>query len=461
MTYLKILNQSEKMKNSNLMNPAKKTTISRILAFSAPSLPLAALGLPAAVHLPNYYSSQIGIPIATVGAIFMLARIFDVFVDFGLGIYMDKTKTKFGRFTPWLLAGAPIMGILAYFLFNAKIGASVYYLFFSLVGTYIGFSMCMLAQLGVGSSLSNDYDERSRIFGFWQIGNIVGMLFVLALPVILGAFGFHGAIGVNAMGIFIAITIPLGAIISWKFAHENVASEPAGHQGIKEILALFKLKSFRNLLASDFIISFALGVTGALFIFYLKDLKGYKTQSDIMFFLYFLIGLVCTPIWTKLARKMGKHIAFAIACVVLIISQALYFFIPSNNLIIAIALVCLAGIVYAAPILLLRAMVGDAADEDTLVNGQDRTGLLFAAMTLTSKLGYAFASGITYMLLGKFGYVANLGAQNTASSILGLNFIFFSFPIISFVIVGFLMFHYPLSHSRVEEVQAQLAKRKS
>lgn len=441
------------------INNNKNISLKRILAFSAPSLPLAALGLPAAVHLPNYYSQVIGIEVGTVGVIFMLARLFDVFIDFGLGIYMDKTKTKIGRFTPWLLAGAPIMGLLAFFLFNAKIGASHWYLLICLIGTYIGFSMCMLSQLGIGSSLSSDYDERSRIFGFWQIGNIVGMLLVLAIPVILGGFGFSDAQGVNAMGVFIAVSIPIAALISWKFAGENHDAAPAGHQGVKEIIGLVKLKSFRSLLTSDFVISFALGVTGALFIFYLKDLKGYEKESSLMFFLYFLVGLLCTPIWTGLAKKVGKHITFAIACVVLVISQGLYALVPAGNFTIACLLVCVAGIVYAAPILLLRAMVGDASDEDKLATGQDRTGLVFAAMTLTSKLGYAIASGITYKLLATFGYDPKMGADNSQSAIMGLKVLFFALPIISFIIVGVLMARYPLSHARVEEVQAEIKRR--
>lgn len=436
----------------------EKVSLNRILAFSAPSLPLAALGLPVVIQLPPFYTNYIGLPLAVVGTIFMMARLLDVFIDFGLGILMDKTKTKIGRFTPWLLVGAPIMSIFAYFLFMAKPGASSTYLIISLIGTYLAFSICMLAQLGIGASLSHNYYERSRIFGLWQVGNIIGMLMVLALPVIITKMGGNDAQGVNAMGYFIMIAMPVSALISFLFAKETNQSKPVEHQGLKDILAALKLKAFKILLTADFVVSFGLGVIGGLFLFYLSTVKGYKTQSSALLLVYFVIGLICTQIWTFISRKYGKHTSFAIACLYMIFAQILIMLIPKDNFLIALILISLAGVVYAAPILLLRAMVGDIADEDKLVNGNDRTGLLFASMTLTSKAGYAFSVGITYFLLDKIGFDPKIGENNSQFAMLGMQWIYFILPVFCHIIVGILMLRYPLSAQRVEEVQKELEK---
>lgn len=445
--------------NNNIKE--EKVSLNRILAFSAPSLPLAALGLPVVIQLPPYYTNYVGLSLAVVGTIFMLARLLDVFIDFGLGILMDKTQTKIGRFTPWLLAGAPIMSIFAYFLFMAKPGASATYLSISLVGTYFAFSICMLAQLGIGASLSHNYYERSRIFGFWQIGNIVGMLLVLAFPVILTKMGGNDAQGVNAMGIIIMVAMPISAIISLAFAKEDSKAKAVQHQGIKDILAALKLKAFKILLGADFIVSFGLGVVGGLFLFFLSTIKGYKSESSLLLLVYFVVGLVCTSIWTFISRKYGKHMSFAIACIYMIIAQIIIILIPKDNFILALIMISAAGVVYAAPILLLRAMVGDVADEDKLINGQDRTGLLFASMTLTSKAGYAFSVGITYLLLDKVGFDPKLGENNTQFAMTGMQIIYFTIPVICHIIVGLLMLRYPLSAERVAEVQQELEKQKN
>lgn len=433
----------------------------RVLAFSAPSLPLAAFGLPIVIQLPSFYHAHVGLAVGVVGAAFMAARLFDVFIDLGLGLYMDKTNTKIGRFTPWLLAGAPLMSICAWFLFAPPKGAGPYYLVASLIGCYLAFSMTMLAQLGVGNSLSSDYDQRSRIFGFWQVGNIIGMLLVLALPVIIGAMGGTEADGIRAMGIFIMIMMPLSAIISWKFAKEDTHSQPVKHQTLSDLWAMLKLRSFRTLLASDIIMSFGMGVTGGSFMFYLSTIKHYSTQSSALLLVYFVIGLVCTPIWTFISTKYGKHWAFFTACLYTIFSQVFIYFMPAGNFLLALGVMAIAGIVYAAPILLLRSMVGDAADEDKLNTGKDRIGLLFAFMTLTSKAGYALSIGITYMILQALGFEARLQDANSQTAINGLLAVFFGFPIICNLIVGTLMAKYPLSKARVDEIQSILSKREA
>lgn len=443
------------------MSAQNKIKLNRILAFSLPSLPLAALGLPVVIQLPPFYAQHVGLSMAVVGAIFMGARLFDVFVDLGLGILMDKTKTRFGKFTPWLLAGSPIMALFCWFLFMAKPGAGPLYLMLSLLGTYIAFSMCMLAQLGVGASLSNDYHERSRIFGIWQIGNIIGMLLVLAIPVINSSLGGTYAQGVNYMGIFIIIMMPLSSFISWKFAKENPSEVSEKPHGISDFTGLVKLKSFANLLTADFVVSFSLGITGGLFEFYLSTVKGYKTESSLLLLLYFVSGLAFASLWTFISQKYGKHVAFMLASLYMIVTQGILFIMPENNIILASIFMIIAGVVYAAPILLLRAMVGDAADEDKLNSKKDKTGVAFAFMTLTSKLGYAISIGISYLILGLIGFDPKLGINNTSFAINGMQAIYFIIPIVCFAYIAFIMKKYPLDAAKVAEVQKKLAEIKS
>ena len=437
----------------------EKVSLPRILAFSAPSLPLAAFGLPIVVQLPPHYVGYVGLSLATVGMIFMAARLLDVFIDLGLGVLMDKTNSKIGRFTPYLLGGAPLLAFFGYLLFMAKPGASPAYLTIALIGSYFAFSVCMLAQLGVGNSLSSDYNERSRIFSYWQIGNIIGMLLVLALPVIIEKTGGTAANGVQAMGLFIMIMMPISAIISYLFAKENKADAAAKHADLKDFKILFGIDAFRRLLFSDVFSSFANGVIGGLFLFFLKSIKGYDAgQANTLMLIYFVVGLICTPIWTKLANKFGKHVSYALASIYVVISQSLLIFMPSGNFLIAALIIAFAGAVFAAPTLLLRAMVGDVGDEDKLKSGHDRTGLLFAATTLTSKAGYAISVGVTYILLDMIHFKSELGSMNSAFSLMGLQALFVGLPILSNLVIILLMKSYPLTRARVEEVQQELAK---
>lgn len=444
--------------HSNKSKSSDRVELSRILAFAFPSFALAGLGLPFVIQLPPHYTNYVGISLGLVGAIFMAARLFDVFIDLGIGILMDQTKTRIGRFTPWILAGSIPMSILSWFLFMAEPGASAWYLALSLFGTYITFSIGTLAQLGIGNSLSKDYHERSRIFSFWQAFNIIGMLMVLAIPFFVERSGGTAAEGVQSMGWFVIIMMPVGALISYFFAKEKVSDIPVQKSNFQDVKALIGLDSFQRVLAADLILSFASGVIGGLFVYLLSSVKGYGDSSTAMLLAYFVCGLACTPIWVKVSKRIGKHGALSAAIIFLCASLATLIFMPMDNFKVAITMVAISGIGYAAPLYFVRAMASDVGDEDKLVTKKDRTGMIFALVSLTSKIGYALSVGISYPLLEAFGFDPKLGTRNSESAVLGFEFVYFGFPIICYLTTLYLLKNYKLTSERVAEVQAQLEK---
>lgn len=440
--------------------PAQPVALSRLAAFAAPSLPLAAMGLPFVVQLPAHYSGHVGIEEGLVGIIFMAARLLDIGVDLGVGLAMDQTRTRWGRFTPWLVVGCPLLSIGAYFLFFAEPGTSPIQLAIVLFATYCAFSMATLSQAALGATLSDDYNERSRVFTWWQAGNIIGMLLVLLLPVIVLGPGSDPAAGVHAMGWFVIILAPIGAIICALFAREAQPKAAPQKTSIADFKALLTSKACRRLLTADLVLMFSSGVTGGLFLFFFTAVKHYDMQaSSALLLIYFIAGLIGTPVWTLLARRTAKHVALMTACVYAMVTQPMILFLPEGQFAMAAIGMAVAGLVYAAPAYLLRAMMADVGDEDLLTTGKDRTGLLYAMVTLTGKAGYAFAVGVTFVGLGAFGYEAELVAQNTAAALMGLTVMFIALPVVCCVAGAALLKGYPLDAARSAAVQAQLAAR--
>lgn len=448
---------------TDVMKPGQsgsKVALSRILAFSAPSLPLAALGLPLVVQLPPHYAGYVGLEIGIVGLLFMVARILDIGVDISIGLAMDQTRTRIGRFSPWLVMSIPVIMVGSYFLFMAKPGADAAYLAFWLFFTYIGFSMGSLSQMSLGATLSDNYHERSRVFVFWQAGNVLGMLLVLLIPVLIHSQGGTAADGVQGMGWFIVILMPLTALIAAAFAKEESPKASAKKTNLNDVISLFKSDACRRLLTCDLMLMFGSGVTGGLFLFYFDAVKGYGGLAAALLLIYFVAGLLGAPIWTMIARRSGKHISLICACIYAAISQPLIMFLPENNFIAASIGMAAAGIVYTSGAYLLRAMMADIGDEDLLATGQDRTGLLYALVTLTGKAGYALAVGVTYMGLGAFGFNSKLGSANTPEALAGLTLLFIGLPVVVNVLGAILLLKYPIDAKRQAELQAAiLAKR--
>ena len=69
------------------------------------------MGLPLVVYLPEYYINTLGLSLTTVGAAFLIVKLVDMMLDPVLGGIMDSTRSRLGRFRPWLIAGTPIIAV--------------------------------------------------------------------------------------------------------------------------------------------------------------------------------------------------------------------------------------------------------------------------------------------------------------------------------------------------------------
>ncbi len=429
-----------------------------LLAYAAPSLPLAGLGLPLVVHLPTYYAREIGLPLAAVGTAFLMVRLIDVVFDPLIGWAMDRTRTRLGRFRPWLIASTPVLMLAAAMLFFARPGVELSYLWLWLLVGYLGFSMGSLSQTAWGAVISPDYDQRSRIYAFWQAGNVVGMLLILALPPLL-ALGFkagHTA-GIQAMGWFIIILMPLAAALAcWRVGEPVKASV---HQGkLSDYLRLFRFPAVRNLLIADLLLGWAPAITGTLFLFYFDQIKGVpQDEAGLYLLVYFVSGLIGAPLWAMLATRIGKHRALAVVCGVIVLSLLILMAVPFSSLPLGIGIMLLGGLPFSGGALLLRAMLADVGDEVRLVGGVDRTGLLYSIFTGTRKIADMLAV-LTFSVLAWLGFSAT-AATNSPEALTGLQLLFVGLPSLLAVLAALVVLRYPLNHERHSEIRAELERR--
>lgn len=428
-----------------------------LAAFAAPCLPLAALGLPLVVYLPEYYTSELGLSLTVVGSAFLLVRLIDIIFDPLIGGMMDRTQSRWGRFRPWMVAGAPLVAAGAYALFMARPGIGAGYLWFWLIVVYAGYSMMTLSQTAWAAVLSNDYQQRSRVYGWWQAGNVVGMILVLTLPPIMAKVfqGDHAA-GIQSMGWFIVTLIPLTVLLATRAVGERPAPVTHHKSGVTQYLALLKRQSVRKLLIADLLMGLAPGIAGALFFFFFERIKGFdKAEAGILLLAYFIAALAGAPLWPMLARRIGKHQALAVASVAYAVVQVCAVLTPAGNSLLGLLVLVLAGLPYSAAPLLVRAMMADISDEERLASGADRTGLLYALVSGTVKLGHALA-------IGAFPVLALLGfdpKQPTATGETALIALYSVVPAVMGLVVAAVMLRYPLDATRVADIQRQLSER--
>src|SRR5215216_2423826 len=115
-----------------------------LLGYGVLALPLAALNLPLYVYLPTFYSAELGLDLASVGAVLLLARLFDTVIDPLMGEVSDRLETPLGQRRPWLVLAAPLLLFASWKLFVPADGVGPgYLLLWSRLG-YIAWTALLL-----------------------------------------------------------------------------------------------------------------------------------------------------------------------------------------------------------------------------------------------------------------------------------------------------------------------------
>lgn len=423
----------------------------RILAFIGPCIPFAALGLPMAVTLPEFYATQLQVG-AIVGVVFMIVRAFDIFVDPPLGYWMDRTRTRIGRFKLWMLLCLPILFVSTGFIFLAQKGVAPAYLGAWLFVLYVGFSMAALSQASWGGVLSNDYNERSRVFAWWQVGNIFGIICAAGIPVAAQALHYSYIAGVEAMGIFIMVVLPITiGVAIWKVP-EKISNTSTDDIKLSHYFDMWKRPNVRRLLWADLFLGLAPGVMGALFFYFFEETKSLtRFQCSIAMLLYFVAGIVGAPIWVLVSKRLGKHATLIVSSLIFAALYGAMYFVPKGNFIACAALTFANGIPYAASLLLTRACMADIGDEVMLETGHDHKGTLMAILSATTKIGYAL-SAFTITVVGALGFNVKSPVDSPADSLVWLQAMFIGLPVLFLLLGALAMRGYDLKAERHAQI---------
>lgn len=437
--------------------PKDRIKASWLFAYSLPGLPIAAMGLPLAVHLPPFYAEDIGLGWFAVGLIFGAARFLDVFLDPIVGVWSDRTKSSWGRRRVWMIASVPVMAIASYLVFSPVPGASWQYVVATIVLLFLGWTMLTITHLAWGGELTDDYHERSRVTASREAAYIVGMITVLVLPIIVQQYGGDKFAQVASMGWYVIITLPIAVAFAVLTLKEREVP-PVEHLGWRVAIgAIVSNKPLRYLLICDLIAGISGGIVATLFLPMVAHGLGLPQQSYILLLVYFAMGVVAIPPMLWASRRLGKHkmmVAHVLANAVMI---PCIFLVPQGDLTSAVVLWTLLGLNMSVGPFLFRAIMADVADHDHAETGHARAGLYFAMLALTNKLGYSGAIVVAGFALAYIGF--NGKAVNPPEVISSLMLIYIVPPMIISILIAVVMWRFPLDETKQRELRRLIEER--
>jgi len=431
------------------------------LAFAAPAVALGSYAIAFSVFLPQYYASHIGISAAMVGNAFAIVRLIDIWLDPFIGLGMDHTRTRLGRYRPWLLIGGPILAFASYMVFMAKPGITVPYVVLWVLVFYIGTSVMSLAQTSWASNIAPTYDARSRLFGVLSAVGVAGAAVLLLLPKVMNISKSSDPHLIQTMGWFMIIAAPVGCLIAAAVTREPIR-QSAHHQRVRliEYWHLIKRPEVLRILAADFCLALGPGWMAALYFYFFRDSRHFSTaEASLLLFIYTMAGLVGALVLGRLAVRFGKHRTLIGASTGYSLGLILLYVMPKGHFYIDGPFMFVMGFLATGFTLLIRAMVADVGDVVRLETGQNRIGLLYALVTGTQKAAGALSIFFTFNALVLVGYQTKETLVNSAASIKGMEMTYLLGPI-GFVMLGGACFiGYKLDAAKHEVIRRELAER--
>jgi Na+/melibiose symporter-like transporter len=435
---------------------AQRLSTSALLAFAAPSLAIYALQLALTVHLPRYFATHMGLSLAAVGSAFALVRAVDIPLDPLLGLAMDRTRGRLGRYRPWALAGPPVMAAALWVLIRPPATLGEAALAAVLFVMFLGYSALYLSQLAWAGNLAVDYQERSRIFAAITGVGVTGAVAVLVVPVLAGRLGASEAAGVEGMVWFVMAAAPATALLMAIRTPDPLPPPDAGRFRLSDYGRLMSRPNVLRLLASDLFVQLGPNWMAALYLYDFTLVRGFSVASANLLLLIYLAAGFSAPLVGALARRINKHRAFMACTTLFALCVAATPLLPKGAFVPAALLMLAAGAAFSGFTVLTRALCADIADEARLAAGREAMGLVFALTNATTKLATACALFFTFHALERAGFDAGEGAANTPAALRRLELVFLSGPIVFVTLGGLCFTGYRLDAARHAEIRKAL-----
>ncbi|TKU04731.1 MFS transporter [Citrobacter sp. wls831] len=418
-----------------------------------------------ALYLTWFYTDVYGLDPAIVGTLFLVIRVFDAFSDPVMGAICDRTRTRWGKFRPWLLWMAVPFGLGAVLMFttpdlsmNGKIiYAWITYLVMSLIYTAINIPYCSVAGV-----ITLNPKERMGCLSWRFFLN--GLATLIVSSSILPFTDWLGD-GSRASGFQLTMMIMGGAatlmfLFCFFSIKERVVSIKTNETLRKDLKDIIKNDQWLLMISITFLNVFPAFIRGAVTIYYAT----YVMQASVGFITFFMaLGVACNMLGSVIAKpltdRFDKIKLFRIINIILgILSFALWFVDPHSltPLLALFIVINILHLIQSGPI--LWAMMSDVDDYGDWKLGKRLTGISFAGNLFMLKMGLAVAGAIVAWILSYTGYIANKPQQNT-QALQGIIMMFSLLPMVSYFLSAWIVRYFKLNDTFLRKIKVDLAKR--
>jgi glycoside/pentoside/hexuronide:cation symporter, GPH family len=439
----------------------------QLVAYALPTVALQAMMVPMLLYLPPAYTSEaVGMSLATVAAMFLVGRLFELISDPVIGAWSDRTRSRFGRRRLWMLLGLPIACVAAWFLVSPPAGATAWYLGVWIILFYLGWTMVFIPHQTWGGEITNDYQERTRIAGYRETGAFVGYLLASLIPYVY----WTQVVGVEAptfgqivgtIGVFFVIALPIGVAICFRLVPVGKIDAGEATPSWSQFFAILGRNGpFARLTFAYLIDRLAMGAYFAAQPFFIGAVLGLQKHVLVVALTNTVTAAATAWIWVGIARRLGKHRTYVVANVVTLASYVLLFFVPAGSLALALVAQVIMGFSNGGTMIAPPAMAADAVDHDELQSGSRQMGGHMAFLAIVFKGGIMLGAPLALGLMAVAGFEGSLATLTEAQTTV-IRACASLLPAVLLLVPILMMWRFPIDAARHADICRALDLRRS
>ena len=410
---------------------AKKIANKELLSYGILAMPLAFAGVPLYIYAPDFYATEFGISLGSLGLILLALRFIDAIQDPLIGYFSDR----YSKYRPIAMLSGSILLVISFaLLFQPLIESHLaWFGIFVLLAT-TAFSILTINLNTLGGLWSKDKNQKTIIAGYREVFGLLGLIFAVTLPSILQT-------QMPKEHAFLYVSFFLGLIMifsgfffnKWQKNHLSIndmkSSQSLPFGQIKNISG--QTKKFFAVYAISMLGS---SIPAVLVLFFIRDRLGLESYSGLFLLTYFLFGAVGIAIWNYVSKRIGKHKSWGLAMLLAIASFIWAYFLAVGDFWPYMAICIMSGVAFGAELVLPASILADHIQDK---KNENSAAMHFGVLAFLAKLALALAAATTLPYLELQGFVA--GQNNTEDALRALSISYAAIPCLIKLISTYLL----------------------
>lgn len=414
-----------------------------------------------------FYTDVFGIGMGAVAGLMLFSRFWDAFNDPVIGSLSDKTRTRWGRYRPWLLIAAPLTAIILVLTFWAHPDWSdtskIIYMAVTYCILVLGYTCVNIPYGTLCGAMTQNIEERARINTFRSVSAMIaiGVINIITVPLIAWLGNGDDKRGYLLIALIYGCIFAACHIFCFSKTKEVVEIPDKQKISLKtQLAAAAKNKPYLIAVAGQLLFGITLYGRNADALYYFTYVEGnaslYSTYS-LFIIIPSIIGAACFPVLFRKTGNKGRTAAI-FALLTGISMFMMYFFTAGGSSIPFYTFSCLAQFFFSGFNTAIYAIIPDCVEYGEWKTGLRNDGFQYAFISLGNKVGMAIGTSLLAAVLEMCGYVAN---QQQNPAVLGvIRHSFTTVPGILWIVTAAVLLMYKLNVKTYNKIVIEIQNRR-